>query len=568
MEFVYVTPSKPTKGNHSSIAKARAARLGVEKRRQARERLITDILEGRALPCDRTLVIWPSGKKHRPPKPEVGYRKTNSQKDWHSVDVENVEETGIVEWASPANIIGRGSSDPFNAAAVVIDATANDLMRFSRECFVPWIDSLEGGEKKIQSYRNKFVLTPIESLHHGANAHANLAMLSVVLARVTNNAAMRVYAYRLANVAYKALQDALPGSQSLDDEVPLRILSLLAFEIMANDPAAAALHARALQLKFTECRMRKEKIDPTYLNAALFHDTNRSIMFLERPIIDASLLSDQNIPGHPQRVCDALQKRGLCRPTPLNGFVETALPVEVCLLLEQYRQLLLLHEVCRMHETSSNFNGISDEWMQSLKILGSHILHAFHDARDVLAVETKERQAVAQQAAICLAVVYWGMLFINLNVFTYYLDTFWWRQGPGNLFIASDFLRGAEIEALVDQIDWDKDDAPASLHLWLLYVAMLSEHSKGVILGGDRGYMLRQNIKFVMQAIEMGLREWSDVAHVLEGYFYAPDLGVKAKEWFDRALKELNGRNRPLPKGRAVTFRPGRAKVLNGSDLT
>ena len=531
MQIVFL-PSQHRSGRSIAIAKSHVAKLAAEKRRVAKEQLAVECLGGAPLPAERLLLIKLPGRGQAKVVANIRDRVGRPRKGLQS------NEDVACEYPCPVTILSRGNSDPFNTAVLVIDATANELLVFNRECFVPWINSMEKGNNQEASYNNKFVQTNVAALHDETTAHASLASLAMVLANATGNEKYRSYALNLVRHAYRGLRTELTTS-SQDDRAAMRMFALFRFEIMAQNPHAAAIHIQALQDLLVEQRRRGQTLNPLLLSAAGWNDNIRSLRFLSPPIFNLEVLRDPELLEDVHRVALVLEHHGFIDQESPSMFAHSGIPPRTRKLYVKFTNLL------RIGRAFSNPNAqkfltyrTANSWARSAAILATKLNVCYFEARNRLAFGFEGSQLLHREAATALAAVYWAFAvsnfeFLDLN------DRAHWMHGYPTLSVSETVLGalGAEVEA----IDWSShDDAPPSLRLWLTYILTLMEQAMANFAGTTirTGYRSRHNLEFVAQTRSMGMWHWTEVQEELSRYLYFADKGPASRHWFERAMAE------------------------------
>ena len=522
MEIVFL----PGSGEGNAIPQSHVARLAAEKRRKVRERLALDCMNGGPLPEDHRLLVKLPRRGQADLLANVGNRLHRPCKGMDSC------EDVSCQYHHPVPILSQGNSDPFKTAVVVIDAIANELLVFNRDCFVPWINSMEKGKNQEASYNNKLVQTNVVALHDETTAHASLASLAMVLANATGNEKYRAYALGLIRHAYRGLRLELASSQ--DDRAAMRIFTLFRFEIMAHNSDAAAIHIQALQNLLIEQRKRGQTLNPRLLSAAGWNDNIRILRFLSPPIFDLEVLEPLD------DIYIIARQHGFVGAAP-SDFAKSGIPPRTQELYLKFTDLLLIGRafndpLARSFLTSRTANS----WFRTAAILTTKLNKAFFEARNGLALGFEDAQLLHREAATALAAVYLAFAVSNFESLDIG-DGDHWRHVYPTLSVSATVLGalGAEIEA----IDWtDQDEAPPSLLLWILYVMTLSEQAMANVAATaiSTGYRSRYNLKFVAQARSMGLWYWTEVQEKLRRYLYFADKGTASKAWFERAMEECD----------------------------
>lgn len=396
-------------GEGIAVANSHVAKLAAEKSRKVKERLALECLNGGPLPAERLLLVKLRGRGRANHVANVSNRVHRPSKRMHSC------EDVACQYPQPVTILSKGNSDPFNTASLVIDAIANELLVFNRDCFVPWINSMEKGKNQEASYNHKFVQTNVAAVHDETTAHASLASLAMVLANATGNENYRPYTLGLIRHAYRGLRLELASSQ--DDRAAMRIFALFRFEIMAHNPDAAALHIQALQNLLIEQRKRGQTLNPRLLSAAGWNDNIRSLRFLSPPIFDLEVLRDHKLLDDVYIVARVLKQHGFVGPAPSNLFAESGIPPKTReQLYVKFTDLLRIGRAFNNpHAQSFLTRRTTNSWARTAAILATKLNKAFFEARNGLALGFEDPQLLHREAATALAAVYWAFAVSNFE---------------------------------------------------------------------------------------------------------------------------------------------------------
>ena len=140
--------------------------------------------------------------------------------------------------------------------------------------------------------------------------------------------------------------------------------------------------------------------------------------------------------------------------------------------------------------------------------------------------------------ATALSGVYWAFAVSNFE----FLDpstTEYWRYGYPTLSVSMTVLTALSGE--INSIDWrSSTENPASLKLWLLYIATLPEQALANHSGNSTtvGHRSKHNLEFLAQARNMGIWQWKAVQEEVGRYLYFADIGPASRPWFDKAMEE------------------------------
>ena len=439
----------------------------------------------------------------------------------------------------PSTILKKGGSDPFNSAAVPVDAFVNDLLAFNKGFFEPFIMSMERGNNHDVSYRNKLYQTSASALHDERTANANLARLAMIKLTVVDTETTRAAASRFMSKAYEnVIQQASSGFS--DPNIPVHILSLLSFEVIAKNYQAAAVHARILRALLIEMSLGKRPFDIYLLNSAIYMDMKRSFLSWTQPIILLEEINPSDTLAILPTVVTRLERLGILSCESRTRFDNSGMPTgkglnEFMLTLQLFRVGALIGKP----GTSSRFFGQSTvgAWGRACAINFQRLFQIHLSAKATTAGGTKNANELKREVAVSLAMFYWVYSVGNFD----FLDptraiwkkiaTIW---SPTRRILA-------ELHESVQAIDWHTDpDAPPALKLWLLYVCTLAEQVLANIAGErEEGWSRGHNKAFTAQAFQLGLWSWDDVVIELQRYAYLPDMSNLSKSWFEMCLTEI-----------------------------
>ena len=312
------------------------------------------------------------------------------------------------------------------------------------------------------------------------------------------------------------------------------MFALFAFEAITGAGPAAAFHARALQTILESRRRQGQRIDPCLVSAAEYQDLNRALMYGQRPIINTDKLLEPTFLEEVDRFAERVKVFELQMPDRQNGLAGTGLPHRVQHLLARMIHLLDLARVSQkaiglITEETDN------SWTHNMAICTSKLLLVFDDARADIETGAGNAQLLHREAACSLAVVYWGLVAMNCDCQSHGVST-WWKTGFPQLPTSQSVLPvlGKEIEA----IDWNQiHEAPPSLRLWLLSIAVLAEQSMRSVSRNHPGPRCVHNVEFAAQARTMGLWSWDSVILNLARYLYHPGTSRMARMWFEMAMQ-------------------------------
>ena len=358
------------------------------------------------------------------------------------------------------------------------------------------------------------------------------------MSNATGNEKIRSYALRLVGHAYAGLQERL--SVSADDfSIPTRVFTLFVFEYMSHNPVAAAIHVQGLQNLLLERKERGQVLDHLLISAAEWNDNVRSLRFLMPPILNAEVLLAPKLLEDAEGVARLLEEHGLLESEPADLFAETGIPPRVEYLYKRFMYLLRIGRSLVMPDAQPFLtHRTTNSWAYATAILASKLNGIFHDARNNLANGQGDSQLLHREMATALSGVYWAFAVSNFE----FLDpstTEYWRYGYHTLSVSMTVLTALSGE--INSIDWrSSTENPASLKLWLLYIATLPEQALANHSGNSTtvGHRSKHNLEFVAQARNMGIWEWKAVQEEVGRYLYFANIGPASRPWFDKAMEE------------------------------
>ena len=469
---------------------------------------------------------------------KVVSRPKQSTKQVNRCDDEDLQEDDLM-MPPPSTILKKGGSDPFDSAAVPVDAFVNDLLAFNKGFFEPFIMSMERGNNHDASYRNKLYQTSATALHDERTANANLARLAMIKLTVVDTEITRAAASRFMSKAYEnVIHQARSGFS--DPNIPVHILSLLSFEVIAKNYMAAAVHARILRALLLEMRLGKRPFDIYLLNSAIYMDMKRSLLSWTQPIILLEELNPNRTLSILPTVVARLERLGVLSCESPTRFDNSGIPSgkilnEFMLTLQLFRVGALIGK----SGSSSRFFGQSTvgAWGRACAINFQRLFQLYLSAKTALAGNTRSTNEGKREVAVSLAIFYWVYSVGNFDFLDPTRAT--WRKIATIWSPTKRML--AELHQSVQAIDWYADpDAPPALRLWMLYVCTLAEQVTANIAGErEEGWSREHNKSFTAQALQLGLWCWDDVVVELQKYAYLPDMSDLSKPWFELCFAEI-----------------------------
>ena len=454
-------------------------------------------------------------------------------------DIEDLPEGGAL-FPSPLPILKKGNSDPFGTTVVLVDPLVNDLLSFNKRYFEPFIMSMEMGRDRSASYKNKMYQTSTSALHDKRTAHANLARLAIIKASIADNKSTRAAASHFMSEAYTALRkELLSPSADFSDDLPVRVLSLLSFEVCAKNYPAAAAHAHILQDLLLKMRLSRRRIDLFLLNSTFFMDMMRSLLSWTFPIIIIEDIVPSETLAVLPTIMAQLDRLGVLPHDPPDRFADTGIPAGE--MLGEFSLLLFLFRVgviISNPEISSRvfIESTVGAWAVAWAINFQHLLQIHLSSAIALFKATgRDVPVLRRTAAIALAMLYWDYLVVGFDLIDPARAVF--RQmasvwSPTKMMLT-------KLHECIDAIDWKLDiDAPPQLRLWLLYVCTLAERVVANIDQVKEAWRSEYNRAFVAQARRMNLVTWDDVVVVLEKYAYGYEASLLSRPWFELYLAE------------------------------
>ncbi|KAK5296273.1 hypothetical protein LTR43_002825 [Exophiala xenobiotica] len=149
---------------------------------------------------------------------------------------------------SPCNLLGKGNSDPFNAATIRITPTAHELLFLASQFFVFWAWPASVSKVFLRMAKEDFLTDLQDSLSHDAHLHTILAAGAYVkesscdLAKTsTPQRAIQHKIHAMTSLRKTLAKHSWPTANN----TLITVLGLLSLEFWAGNYQAADLHHRA-----------------------------------------------------------------------------------------------------------------------------------------------------------------------------------------------------------------------------------------------------------------------------------------------------------------------------------
>ena len=526
MHVVFV-PSGGDSGQYpAAIVKSHVAKLAAEKRRLEKEK------QRRNSPPE-TLASSPS----KPPRIRHRSSSDSSSSDSYCDQGDTVHprrdgnSPSLV--SSPTSMVQRGNSDPFNTMIVVLDASANELLSFNGDCFLPLVHSFERSQHKRASYLNKFYQGGLDAMHDECTANASLYRLAAVIANhLPKNEDRRIVVGKFAGQAYTSLREQLAKTDADSrDKLEGQIFALFSAETLAHNFEAAAMHIRTLQNLLFQDQREVRPIDPVLLQACSWKDLIRSMLSGTRPIFRLESFVDLS-----PNILNDLAARLIQLDLLQDGLLEESPEVPAALRphLAKFRWLARICGACPLAPRLVTFE-VNCSYADHATTTMCRVNCVYFDACDAIA-SGEDSDLLHLTAVAALAGAFWIWADSNFD----FLD-------PGNTDwkIVYPSLSPAprvlpELLQRIQRMDQNESPVSPSMRLWILYVASLAELAVHNFAGSKTpGWSNECHMNFVRQAVSMGLVMWEEVERDLSELLYHPRTRPDGREWFEKGLNEL-----------------------------
>lgn len=413
---------------------------------------------------------------------------------------------------SPLSLVQEGNSDPFSVFAIPIDRHVNELMKYTRDVYLPGIqgDLNNPGSPAVQREWTECVTF----LQDECLASAHFTRIASIVASDTDhqdsNHIFQTQALVLKSKTMTILRQRL--IQSIYDASACNtILMLLNEELYARDLEAAKVHAvvlaRLLQSDFVTT-------DPTFLFKILYHDAQRAVMSLSRTSFDF----EDWIPAKFNPIFIGPIQEHLpydISPEKLSEDIDPSMdefPVMKNIIIGLKHCLLL------------SLLGFKDPKYATLPIVMygrvsatmamGRLVNYYLDAVKVskYVVDSDHRT----QAYISLATLLWMRAISRIDNVRI--------AGNTRIFAANEFI----LETLTRMLKSEElNTKNSNIRLWVLYTSACIELSLGKTNAQDSWLVNR----FLRQASEMNLSSWAEVKDILQSFLFTEMLPPNGSTW-------------------------------------
>jgi hypothetical protein len=532
MTFVFVPTKSAETPYPTAVVRSHVAKLAAERRRRNRVGSGNRSAQTGALSTVHVPVTQTSGT-------EIPRRWSYSVKEGaviHSADDDEQHRTSMPDNISQLIVtaLQKGNSDPFDSSAISIDATANELLTFSRKYFLPLIDSFERSSHKIDSYQNKFYETPADAMQNEGTAASTIARYAMVLSNLRPaNPYYRVAAAKYTALAYKNLRASCSGGKEdgrYKDQLKKQMFAVVASETLGRNFEAAAVHMKSLQKLLVQDQTQGLPVPQNLLKSCCYIDHLRSMLSASRPIFNIENFAcfDPD-----PLILIAAQLRRLGHISANAYFQSPEIPRGLRPYFAQIRWICIVSGAFFRTNGLRNLT-VVNSWAEHAYRAIWDINNSYFDARDALqAAATIDPSKMNLQAAIALATLFWLAADANFDYLPPTSDVLWKVVYP-TLSIARRVM-----SELKERISILGKSIGRSVRLWLLYVTSLAEQADTSYLGVSAQHKNDWHVRFAQQAIDMGLTRYEDVEKELKNFLYHGRTRVDGKLWFERCISDL-----------------------------
>jgi hypothetical protein len=422
---------------------------------------------------------------------------------------------------SPVHMLRRGNSDPFNATALRVTATVNELMRYSREYYVnsmwPAEDSLDGQSSAVMVWKEDMKT----AIADATNFHAALALASLYKANAHRNSPaspnLLLHGLRHKVSGLASVRQCLQNDAS-DLSVLPAILALGGAEFYAGNHEATVLHLKAAR-HITNVTGGLARLQENVRNLIGIADTVTSWWLLRRTVFP---VEDWD-PG-------PWNKQSLSQQYHLHTMPIWAIHVEVPNvflknILAELNQLVSVRRLALSLDNRKHRNEIF-KWLHlrrsSIKV---YLLHHYLDIVDGAQTPASSPEDVDHGLAIALCFASWylyGIIVYPIATIVMHFPLQRLQNAVGTVLQRSEAT--------------DYTSRP-NLVLWIYFVAAIAEELSEEDVSGDKKRPF--TFRFLGIAHKLGLASWQETRDILRLFLYDDQV-------LDKYLKALFARLDPV----------------------
>jgi hypothetical protein len=407
----------------------------------------------------------------------------------------------------PTGILQRGNSDPFSAWRVTIDASANDVLTFGRECFLPALynrDAIRGSLTAFRIY---------EDLIDEGAASALISFYATTLAVVSKNPKDRALALTYQTDSITRLRLRVTTEYEYAGIIA-QVLRLFCCDILTRNLKAAKVHASLLR-KLFELSAGDAVLDVPTLSVALYHDLNLSAMFMARSSFDLDKWVPEIFKQYWAIILDPYLSE--CPQTQLDPSIGNLGALKD--MIDNVQKHLYLTTTKRAKTQSPQVMFWFVNWSTILQArLINHYLDLFERTGS-------SKISLWEEARITLAALY-----LDHSL----------RPRPSIQGIVLFETLTTILNHLQNAIEQGEKtnlrSRPGNSLLWALFVGAQAERSKAV-----PSSTTWFTVRFRRCAFEMGLSKWKHVEEIVKGFPYSADMKPCGQDWIDELLKVTYG---------------------------
>jgi hypothetical protein len=430
---------------------------------------------------------------------------------------------------SPTSVLREGNSDPFDAYAVKIDPTANELLSFYRDTVLPALyHTTKHKWITISSARRDWQ----DCIHGWAGSNglgdegagtAFIATCATVAAMVSRDPAIQNQANHYRSKSTALLRDRLAAGIGDRRQIYWHINIILGTETYNGNKVGTVAHLTMLRQFFEH---EGDRLDAGLLLYVVYHDIHISSMFLCRPVFEM----DRWLPARFQPLIDAAKPHLPDLSEARGRFLDPSIdnPKLRTLFIERRESLAVWLVQCGSDEESEHSSALLG-WLQVRVYLHQGrlvnlFLHAEAQYKGGLPPELMN--SLACQGYLSLATL------LYLRSISFNAEVRGMRLFDATKIILVNMQEMLECSEGPESPNYEKYE---NARLWALYVGASAELFMGM-RPERRGWFTTHLAKKAVQLGLNGENAWDKVRSVLIGFLYTDLMHPDGEEWFEKVL--------------------------------
>lgn len=430
-----------------------------------------------------------------------------------------------------STILRRGNSDPFNAMAIPIDPTTNEMMTFLARMMAPKAERA-AGRTHWHSYDWG---TSVSFLHDESTALAQFAHIAVAMDPQRSFDNLKVLSFKSGTM--NLLRARVSESRIMEHSTCRAIYLLLMAEVFSRNFAAAFVHASLLARLLHSGQIQETF---SFVFWVLGYDYQRAAMSQSRLCLDIEFW----IPTHLQTFWHQVLSGMPNQMSNTDIFMSSDVDInteDIQSLFTSIQQAQFALSMERTMNENKDKKSIRCRAFWTWTLARLH--HSYLDAIEALEAtqsQLRDKQNIhlrpplhGERSTSLRVTAFFSLAAhiytrISLNV-----DTI--RRGEITVFSANAELLLKLRDLLAD---YERNAEPTEklaygkIQLWALYIGAYAEQAAEVSLRGATAEHGWFNTRLATRATSMGLLFWPDVRAVLQIIHYTDSLRPHGSQWF------------------------------------